>query len=195
MLPTLGQLITPTTDVSVEQDYEIVILDVDGSRRVILRDHFAPRSTVNRVLEIYGPNPIVFWGTEDFPVMHNALHYAAVNGWYLPYPPADGIAIVPTEAPVNQVPYERDFLNHCCTFAHEVLADFHPHSPRLRHVDSWNVAPDIDLDVDSIQRNRVGMRYYRGVLGYYYDRGSCASAPTTATRPTWANSIRTGERS
>ena len=24
--------------------------------------------------------------------------------------------------------------------------------------------------MDSIQRNRVGMRYYRGVLGYYYDR-------------------------
>ena len=71
---------------------------------------------------------------------------------------------------MNQVPYERDFLNHACTFAHELLADFHPHAPRLRHTDSWNVAPDIELDVDSIQRNRVGMRYYRGVLGYFYDR-------------------------
>ena len=101
---------------------------------------------------------------------HNALINAGRNGWYLPYPPADGIAIVPTEAPVNQVPYERDFLNHACTFAHELLADFHPHAPRLRHIDSWNVAPDIELDVDSIQRNRVGMRYYRGVLGYFYDR-------------------------
>ena len=68
------------------------------------------------------------------------------------------------------MPYERDFLNHCCTFAHEVLTDFHPDAPRLRHIDSWNAAPDIQLDVDSIQRNRVGMRYYRGVLGYYYDR-------------------------
>ena len=67
------------------------------------------------------------------------------------------------------MPYEQDFLNHCCTFAHELLTDFHPHAPRLRHIDSWNTAPDIDLDVDSIQRNRVGMRYYRGVLGYYYD--------------------------
>ena len=34
MLPTLGQLITPTTDVTVDQGYEIVILDPDGSRRV-----------------------------------------------------------------------------------------------------------------------------------------------------------------
>ena len=77
---------------------------------------------------------------------------------------------MPTEAPVNQVPYEQDFLNHCCTFAHELLTDFHPHAPRLRETDSWNTAPDIDLDVDSIERNRVGMRYYRGVLGYYYDQ-------------------------
>ena len=77
---------------------------------------------------------------------------------------------MPVEAEVNQVPFERNFLQHCCTFAHEVLSDFHPHAPRLRETDSWNVAPDIALDVDSIQRNRVGMRYYRGVLGYYYDR-------------------------
>ena len=51
--------------------------------------------------------------------------------------------------PVNQVPYERDFLNHACTFAHELLTDFHPHAPRLRHIDSWNAAPDLELDVDS----------------------------------------------
>ena len=77
---------------------------------------------------------------------------------------------MPVEDPVNQIPYQQDFLNHCCTFAHELLTDFHPHAPRLRHIDSWNAAPDLELDVDSIQRNRVGMRYYRGVLGYYYDR-------------------------
>ena len=72
--------------------------------------------------------------------------------------------------PVNQIPYQQAFLNHCCTFAHELLTDFHPHAPRLRHVDSWDVAPDLALDVASIEQNRVGMRYYRGVLGYYYDR-------------------------
>ena len=170
MLPTLGQLITPTTDVTVDRSYELVLLDRDGSRRVLGRHHYAPLSTTAGVIEAYGSGPIVFWGPHKFPDPHNALHYAGINGWYLPYPPADGIAIVPTEAPVNQVPYEQDFLNHACTFAHELLADFHPHAPRLRHTDSWNVAPDIELDVDSIQRNRVGMRYYRGVLGYFYDR-------------------------
>ena len=173
MLPTLGQLITPTTDVAVDQNYQIAVLDMDGSRRVIRREHFRPTSNVARILEIYGPTPIVFWGPDHHPLglnIHTALSQAVREGWYLPYPPADGIAIVPTEAPVNQVPYEQDFLNHCCTFAHELLTDFHPHAPRLRHIDSWNAAPDLDLDVDSIERNRVGMRYFRGVLGYFYDQ-------------------------
>ena len=169
MLPTLGQLITLTTDVTVDQSYEIAVLDSDGSRRVLARHHFSTTTTVERVLEAFGPTPLVFWGPGDSQEIHTTLSAAGREGWYLPYPPADGIAIVPTEAPVNQVPYEQDFLNHCCTFAHELLTDFHPHAPRLRHIDSWNTAPDIDLDVDSIQRNRVGMRYYRGVLGYYYD--------------------------
>ena len=61
MLPTLGQLITPTTDVTVEENYEIAVLDSDGSRRVLAREHFLPISTVERTLEIYGPNPLVFW--------------------------------------------------------------------------------------------------------------------------------------
>ena len=42
MLPTLGQLITPTTDVTVDEDYEIVVLD---SRRIEASDreeHFGP---------------------------------------------------------------------------------------------------------------------------------------------------------
>ena len=85
------------------------------------------------------------FGVQTPPIMmsifHNALGFAARDGWYLPYPPADGIAIVPVPAPVNQVPYEQDFLNHCCTFAHELLTDFHPHAPRLRETDSWNTAP------------------------------------------------------
>ena len=51
---------------------------------------------------------------------------------------------------------------HCCTFAHELLVDHQPHSSRLRGIHSWNIAPDITLDVDSINKNRVGMRYYRG---------------------------------
>ena len=71
------------------------------------------------------------------------------------------VAIAPVEDPPNQIPYLRTFLNHCCTFAHELLVDHQPHSSRLRGIHSWNIAPDITLDVDSINQNRVGMRYYR----------------------------------
>ena len=84
--------------------------------------------------------------------------------------PADGVAIAPVEDPPNQIPYLRSFLNHCCTFAHELLVDHQPHASRLRGIHSWNIAPDITLDVDSINANRVGMRYYRGRLGYFYDK-------------------------
>ena len=37
-------------------------------------------------------------------------------------------------------------------------------------MDAWNLAPDIVLDVASIEKNRVGMRYYRGVIGYFFDQ-------------------------
>ena len=51
-----------------------------------------------------------------------------------------------------------------------MLVDHQPHASRLRGIHSWNIAPDITLDVDSINQNRVGMRYYRGRLGYFYDK-------------------------
>ena len=70
----------------------------------------------------------------------------------------------------TRYPISEAFLNHCCTFAHELLVDHQPHSSRLRGIHSWNIASDITLDVDSINSNRVGMRYYRGRLGYFYDK-------------------------
>ena len=170
MLPILGQSITPATDVTVDVEYNFIVLDEDGSRRMTRRGVFGPTTVAGNIAEVQDGKPAVFWGPHDSSDLATKLSAGARLGWYLPYPPEDGIAIVPVEAVVNQVPFERNFLNHCCTFAHEVLSDFHPHAPRLRETDSWNVAPDISLDVDSIQRNRVGMRYYRGVLGYYYDR-------------------------
>ena len=89
--------------------------------------------------------------------------------------PTAGFSSPPTTGryrtePVNQVLALREFLKHCCTFAHELLTDFHPAAPRLRSVDAWNLAPDIVLDVASIEKNRVGMRYYRGVIGYFFDQ-------------------------
>ena len=98
MLPMLGQLITPTTDVTVDKGYEIAILDSDGSRRVIRSEHFETTSTVESVLRAYGPTPIVFWGPDSDP-LHGDLAHASREGWYLPYPPASGIAIHTNRSP------------------------------------------------------------------------------------------------
>ena len=110
---------------------------------------------------------LVYWGLVDASKIRRAWVLANISLTLLL---TASRCISASAEPVNQVPYNREFLKHCCTFAHEVLSDFHPHAPRLREVDSWNVAPDIELDVATIEKNRVGMRYYRGVLGYYYDR-------------------------
>ena len=132
--------------------YFIVRLALDGSRRVIDRQ---VSSDVPRGLSVALARD---W--ENLGVASEEV----TRGYFYAY---DGSISI---EPVNQIPHQQDFLNHCCTFAHELLVDHQPHSARLRHVDSWNAAPDLALDVRSIEKNRVGMRYYRAVLGYYYDK-------------------------
>ena len=170
---TVGQFIEADTEVHFPSVYYAVRLPADGSRRVIARRstriHITWADEREALLTFADGDPIVLWGvaTND---MARALDSAAENGWYLPYPPDDGTVPFPVEYPPNQIPFLRAFLNHCCTFAHELLTNHEPHSPRLRDADSWNIATDITLDVATINQNRVGMRYYRGVLGYFYDR-------------------------
>ena len=156
--PYLGQLVEADTEVDLGGvSYYAVRLAPDGSRR-ILDDSLAAlnRSTWPeeraRRLEWAEGDPLVLWGASAVVPLTTPLGAAARLGWYLPYPPADGIAIAPVEDPPNQIPYLRSFLNHCCTFAHELLVDHQPQSGRLRGIDSWNLAPDIVLDVDSIVR-------------------------------------------
>ena len=140
---------------------------IDSGSRLIYATGESRNGAVHQSLIDRRPNDtaiLVHWG------LVTVQGIRTVAGQYLPYPPADGIPITNSPDPTNQVPHLREFLKHCCTFAHEVLSAHEPHAPRLRHVDSWNLAPDIALDVDSIEKNRIGMRYYRGVLGYYFDQ-------------------------
>ena len=119
MLPTLGQLITPDTDVAVDETYLFAVLDEDGSRRVVGEGFFSSTTTVERVIEVRGLN-VVFWGPNNIGGLTGALNRAARDGWYLPYPPADGIAVFPVEEPVNQVPEVASFREHASRFAHQL---------------------------------------------------------------------------
>ena len=132
--------------------YFTVGLALDGSRRVI---NIQASGNIPRGLSLVL--------ALDWEIIGVASEFIQPGDFYA----YDGSG---SHEPVNQIPHQQDFLNHCCTFAHELLVDHQPHSARLRHVDSWDIAPDIALDVASIEKNRVGMRYYRGVLGYYYDQ-------------------------
>ena len=175
--PTLGQIFdAETIGVTLgSTQYLIVRLDPDGSRRVVDADRIRLGSNTSTWAKArdfwlgYWDNaPIMFWGEYDSRFSSRIAALAGTH--FMPYPASDGVATEPVDIPPNQIPYLREFLNHCCTFAHELLVDHQPHSSRLRGVDSWNLAPDIVLDVDSINKNRVGMRYYRGRLGYFYDK-------------------------
>ena len=175
--PYLGQIFdADTADVTPgETRYIIVRLAPDGSRRIVDSDRLWLNTTYPTWGEVRGfwtarweHDPIMFWGEYDFRLSGRIAALAGTH--FMPYPLADGIAAEPVDEPPNQIPYQQDFLNHCCTFAHELLVDHQPHASRLRHPDSWNLAPDIALDVGSIEQNRIGMRYYRGRLGYFYDR-------------------------
>ena len=120
MLPTLGQLITPETDVTVDETYLLAVLDDDGSRRVIGDGGiFSIGTTVERVIEVNGSN-VVFWGPNNIPGLKGAIYAAIHDGYYLPYPPADGIAVFPVEEPVNQVPELTSFREHASRFAHQL---------------------------------------------------------------------------
>ena len=112
-IPELGQFITADLEgIDLLDEFVIVRLDSDGSRRVL--DDDTIRLGTGRPtwadardfrLGFWPDSPIVFWGPlNDVISLRSALGRAASDGWYLPYPPADGVAIYPVEEPVNQVP-------------------------------------------------------------------------------------------
>ena len=70
----------------------------------------------------YWPDsPIVFWGpNSDVISLDSALYRAARDGWYLPYPPADGVAVYPVEEPVNQVPLLSLYQRNAAVSAHDL---------------------------------------------------------------------------
>ena len=86
MLPTLGQLITTTTDVAVDQSYEnrgARQRRIEAStRKATLLCDFNCRSGDRGVRG----DSLVFWGPHVDNASHNALSDAGREGHYLPYP-------------------------------------------------------------------------------------------------------------
>lgn len=172
MTPFLGQEVTPTTDVDLEGvTYLIARLSPDGSRRVIER-YTARISNTNLTwaavrdfwIDRWEGDPIVFWGI-DIQVISNALRTAGREGWYLPYPPADGIAIVPVPDPVNHAVQFFAWREHLASIAHE-LADHHFERRAVRsHTLRAHSARPANLTDEDAIRNSNMTQWGREELG------------------------------
>ena len=125
--PALG-LIFDAETVGVElgtEDWIIVRLAPDGSRRIVDVDVMElsvsyPTWEERRDfrLGLWPNTPIMFWGTLDDP-LHAAIRRGRITH-YMPYPPADGIAVVPVEEPPNQVPYLQTYQRNAAVSAHDL---------------------------------------------------------------------------
>ena len=125
--PYLGQIFDADT-VGVElgtEDWIIVRLDPSGSRLILdvrLAGLSANYPTWEDIRDFWigfwDNDPIMFWGLNDPP-----LRLAIERGegtQYMPYPPADGIAVRPVDEPPNQVPYLSLYQRNAAVSAHDL---------------------------------------------------------------------------
>ena len=187
---SLGDTLTETSVLpeGVSGGY-LVQLDPDGSRRILDYLGFSGSAEARTdVLARYGPT--VYWGPQGGPPVPAGLNsaIAQAKGYhFLPYPPADGIAILPTPEPVNQAAYLEGYpyrpggrgttvtqkpgwRRHTCTFAHEIDTQYADHSHQHRQEESYRTLPDMPHNDESNIRNQNGLQYGRGACGYVYDK-------------------------
>ena len=113
--PALGTEVS--LDLVVDADspnFYILHLDPDGSRRIIERNSTGGDYWERGKERIVGDGlPAVTWGlvTDLTEIQLRMSHY-------LPYPPADGVAIPAQEEPVNQWGYLPEWRSHVGRFAH-----------------------------------------------------------------------------
>ena len=128
-IPELGQFITADLDdIDLSQEHVIVRLASDGSRRILDANTIRTSPSLPTWEDIrdvrlgfWPDSPIVFWGPlNDVISLNSALIRAGRDGWYLPYPPADGIAVYPVEEPVNQVPILQQYQRNAAVSAHDL---------------------------------------------------------------------------
>ncbi len=167
----------------------IVHLDPDGSRRI--HNYSGYTGAPEHLTSVLALGlPIIYWGPSygsQMPAGLGTALYKHKGYVFLPYPPADGIAILPTHEPVNQVGYlqgydsrpggygtpvthHKGWMRHAATFAHEIDTQYADHTHQLRQEDSYRTLPDMPHSDESNLRNQNGLQYGRGICGYVYDK-------------------------
>ena len=92
-------------------------------------------------------------------------------GHYLPFPPADGVAVNSSPDPVNQVPHGTKWQDIISRFAHDVMA-FNPNSNHLRDAGTHTTGHLPPTDPASALKNKVTYQLGRAVVGVAFHRVS-----------------------
>ena len=116
-VPVLGTVLTLDTVVAADvPGFLLIAMDSDGSRRIVDRSAASGRNLGSKLSallakadhwEVWGPTPESGLSYQDFP-----------SGHYLPYPPADGVAVAGQEDPVNQHGYLPTWRADVARFCH-----------------------------------------------------------------------------
>ena len=158
--------------------WNVIGIRRDGTRQVNDSLQFTGGSTVDEpLMRVAFPDSIaIFWGPASVETLSR-------GGWFLPYPPSDGIPIPMSHDPVNQLPYlegwiepdppgeaivHRGWMADVCTFAHEALSWDDRQIQRL-HGRSHGQAPDVAHTADSRKRAQLALQYGRILTGWVYN--------------------------
>lgn len=186
----LGDVITEDSGYSIDRPVGIAVyLDKDGSRRITNALRLRPANFLNvRASLATKGHPVVFWGLADGPSSVMSALRGGLNYEFLPYPPADGVAIPSQIEPVNQIPYlqgytsrpggsgtrklvhHKGWMRHVATFAHEIDTLYADHTHQLRQEESYRTLPDMPHTDESNIRNQNGLQYGRGTCGHNFEQ-------------------------
>ena len=117
-VPPLGTALTADTVVAADSpSFWVLELALDDSRRIQVRlAHNGVSWPRDKDIMLERYHNLVVWGPLNGD---DALHVNSLTvGDYLPYPPADGVAIPAQEEPVNQYGYLPEWRAHVATFCH-----------------------------------------------------------------------------
>ena len=118
--------------------------------------------------------------------LHTDTYGSTRAGKYLPYPPADGIAIDPVDEPVNQAPTFMMWREHLCTIAHELQhQQFERGAMRSSSVRSHASRPANITDEDAIRNANISQWGREEVGRLWRELHGWAELDPTSTTNDW----------